>query len=224
MKKLLLSVLLLFLLVGLTRAAQPELLINEINWMGNEGSWADEWIELYNSSDKKINLEKWKLTTADESLSIDLKGAVKPNSFFILERTDDGTLPEIEADQIYTGGLNNGGQYLKLIKDGQVIQEINDKAGWRAGNKSDYKTMERGEEGWHTSRKEGGTPGKRNGEPVSKEEQMPAKPLTSSLNQGYSDFWFTLMVALGMSIFSAAIIYVLKRELRKVENKEQNKV
>lgn len=200
--------------MGFVKAAQPELLINEIAWMGTEESWADEWIELYNPSDQKINLEEWKLVTKDKNLNIDLQGTIKPNSFFILERTDDETLPEIKADQIYTGSLTNEGQYLKLMKGEQVIQEINDKAGWRAGNSDDFKTMERGKE-WHSSREQGGTPGKENSEPVTKEEQIPSRPLTSSLSQGNSDFLFTLMVALGVSIFSAAIIYFLKRELKK---------
>lgn len=204
----------IFLLLGLqVKAASPNLLINEIGWMGTEESYANEWIELKNISDQEVNLKGWSLVTKDKSLDINLKGKIEPHSFFILERTDDETLPGIEADQIYTGGLNNNGQYLKLMRNGKVIQEINDKAGWRAGN-SESKTMERGEE-WHTSREKGGTPGAVNSEPVPRQEQMPPRPLTSSFSQASSDFWFTLMVALGISIFSAATIYLLKRELKE---------
>ncbi len=218
MKKFLFSILLVFLLVGFVKAAQPGLLVNEIAWMGTEESWADEWIELYNTSDQEISLEEWKLVTEDKNLNIDLQGTIEPNSFFILERTDDETLPEIKADQIYTGSLTNEGQYLKLMKGEKVIQEINDKAGWRAGN-SDYKTMERGEE-WHTSREQGGTPKEENSELVPKEEQMPAKPLTSSLSHNHNNFWFTLVVALVMSSFSVVVIYFLERGLKKVESAE----
>ena len=206
-----------FLMVGSSvSAAESGLRINEIAWMGTKESYADEWIELYNPTEEEINLEKWSLVTEDEDLNINLKGTIEPQSFFILERTDDETLPEIKADQTYTGGLNDNGQYLKLKKNEEIIQEINDKAGWRAGGTEKHKTMERGEE-WHTSRKTGGTPGKVNSEPELEEEQMPAKPLTASLPRT-SDFWFTLLVASGMSLFSAAVIYFLKWELSEASN------
>lgn len=212
--KIAILIILLFLLAGQVNAAESGLRINEIAWMGTEASWADEWIELYNPTDKSINLQEWKLITQDESLQVNLQGVIEPDSFFVLERTDEETLPEIEADQIYTGGLSNEGQYLKLVKDNEVIHEVNDAAGWRAGNSDECKTMEKGKEGWHTSRETGGTPKEVNSEPLPKEEQMPAKPLTSSLEQGYSDFWFTLMVALVTSAFSALVIYYLKQQLK----------
>jgi len=102
------------------------------------------------------------------------------------------------------------------MKNDKVVQEINDKAGWRAGNKEDYKTMEKGEE-WHTSREKGGTPDQNNSEPVPKEEQMPSRPLTSSLEQN-NNFWFTLTTGLIVSIFSAAVIYFLNYKLKQNEN------
>ena len=209
-------IVLLFLLGGTVRAAESDLVINEIAWMGTESSHYDEWIELKNNSEEVVNLAKWKLKTDDEDLIINLKGEVEPNAFFILERTDDKTLPEVEADQIYKGGLDNKGQHLKLMKNNKVVQEINDKAGWRAGNKEDYKTMEKGEE-WHTSREKGGTPDRNNSEPVPKEEQMPSRPLTSSLEQN-NNFWFTLTTGLIVSIFSAAVIYFLNYKLKQNEN------
>ncbi|MEF8846968.1 MAG: lamin tail domain-containing protein [Candidatus Paceibacterota bacterium] len=196
-------------------AAGSSLRINEIAWMGTESSWADEWIELYNSADKTINLKDWRLVTQDENLQIDLQGEIAPDSFFILERTDDKTLSDTEADQIYTGGLNNNGQYLKLKRKEVVLQEVNDKAGWRAGRVEGYKTMEKGKK-WHTSRKEGGTPGKVNSEPEPEKEQMPARPLTTSLPQT-TNFWFTLVMASITAIFSVFIIFYLK-QLLEVEN------
>jgi len=210
-------IILLFLLIGQVKAAETDLVINEIAWMGTENSYANEWIELKNNTDKTINLRGWKLKTADEDLVINLKGEVAPNSFFVLERTDDETLPEVKADQIYKGGLNNKGQYLKLLKNDKVVQEVNDKAGWRAGNSEDYKTMEKGKE-WHTSQVEGGTPKKKNSEFIPKKEQMPSKPLTSSLNQDLNNFWITLVIALLVSSFSVVILFLLKRELKQGKN------
>lgn len=218
MKKILLLVTISFLIGLGVRAAQSEVVINEIAWMGTEKSHYDEWIELYNPG-STIDLEGWILKAEDGSPEIHLKGEIKEQAFFILERTDDDTLPDIEKNQIYTGGLHDQGENLKLIDDqGRVVDQVESELGWKAGNKAEHKTMERDSQGWHTSREQEGTPNRPNSEPIPQSEQMPAKPLTSSLNQGISKTWFTLMVALTMSLFSGAVIYFLKRELKRKDN------
>lgn len=42
-------------------ATTPEVIINEIMWMGSELSSYDEWVELYNTTDDPINLQEWQI-------------------------------------------------------------------------------------------------------------------------------------------------------------------
>jgi len=147
----------IFLLFPLFCSAS--VIFNEIAWMGTEESHSHEWIELYNQSEEIINLQGWKIIAEDGTPEIELKGEIK--DFFILERTDDETLPEIKADLIYSGALENSGENLKLINNkGAVVDQIN---GWQAGDNETKRTMERiGENLWQNSFQIGGSPRKEN--------------------------------------------------------------
>ena len=46
------------------------------------------------------------------NINISLEGTISAHGFFLLERTDDATVANIDADQIYAGGLNNNGENL----------------------------------------------------------------------------------------------------------------
>ena len=102
-------IILIFLLFPLfCSSAQPlDIIINEIAWMGTNVSYNDEWIELYNQADSDIDLKDWKLIAKDGIPEIILKGEINAKSFFLLERTDDNSVANITADQIYTGALSN---------------------------------------------------------------------------------------------------------------------
>jgi hypothetical protein len=66
--------------------------------------------------------------------------------YFLLERTDDDTIPDIPADLLYTGGLGNQGETLQLLaSDGTPIDSANLAGGpWPAGSGSPgYVSMER---------------------------------------------------------------------------------
>jgi len=147
-------------------------LINEICWMGTALSANDEWIELYNNTNKTVSLEGWELISQDKRPIIELKGEIKPQGFFLLERTNDESVADAKADLIYTGALNNEGEYLKLIDElGNSIDEIDCQAGWFFGDNQTKQTMERkspsligrNENNWQTSESPGGTPKKQNG-------------------------------------------------------------
>jgi len=120
------------------------LVINEVAWMGTAASSDDEWMELYNGSDAEIDVEGWTLEAADGTPSIALTGTIPAGGYFLLERTDDSTVGDIEADQIYTGALGNGGERL-LLKDnlGEVVDEVNCSEDWYAGTNAPKATMER---------------------------------------------------------------------------------
>ena len=165
MKKIILLTLLVLPLTPTpATATEPSVRINEIAWMGTAVSASDEWLELYNNTDQTIDLTGWSLVATDGSPSITLAGGIEAFGYFLLERTDDETVPTETADAIYTGALSNTSEYLKLLDaSGVLIDEINSTAGWLAGDNTTKQTMERvTQTAWVTSLTAGGTPRQQN--------------------------------------------------------------
>jgi len=122
-------------------AAQGDVVLNEIAWMGTTNSAHDEWIELHNTTNQAINLAGWTLITSDQSPSISLVGTIPAGGYFLLERTDNNTVPGFAADQIYSGALQNTGQTLELRDaSNALVDSVN---GWFAGDTPTRATMER---------------------------------------------------------------------------------
>ncbi|WP_019415544.1 phospholipase D-like domain-containing protein [Paenisporosarcina sp. TG20] len=122
-------------------AINGEVVINEIAWMGTSVSYNDEWIELYNNTNTSISLEGWILKATDGSPNISLSGNISAKGYFILERTDDSTVSEVSANQIYTGAMGNSGETFELIdSSGVVIDEVN---AWYSGDNDTKATKER---------------------------------------------------------------------------------
>lgn len=215
--------------------------VNEISWMGTQRSSSDEWLELYNNANYGINLSGWSLKAKD-SLAIQLEGAIPAKGFYLLERTDDETLPSIKADQIFKGSLNNKGIELDLYdKNGALMDRVDCSAGWFGGNNGTKQTMERinpAEEGgtagnWQTSFPEGGTPKEKNSLGAAKEQsQKVGTPNDPNRDEAFkkTDLKASLnsidkssgpigsrakMIAFGLAISSGAIILFLKRNLRQ---------
>jgi len=121
-------VLKMFLIIAcllLPFAVYGSVIINEITWMGTNVSYNDEWIELYNTAENDINLDGWILKAGDGSPEINLSGTIPAKGFYLLERTDDETIPGISADLIYTGALGNNGENLNLYNSsGNLIDEV----------------------------------------------------------------------------------------------------
>lgn len=142
------------------------IIINEIAWMGNQVSYTNEWIELYNTTHLPINLEGWTLKAIDGTPEIQLTGTIEANDFYLLERTDDNTIPNISANQIYSGALENEGEKLELYDNyGDLIDSIDRSSGWLAGDNETKQTMERiSLENWQNSQKPDGTPKAKNSE------------------------------------------------------------
>ncbi|GMQ58696.1 hypothetical protein AN1V17_30910 [Vallitalea sediminicola] len=122
-------------------ASNGEVVINEICWMGTTTSAYDEWIELYNNTNNNIDLNGWTLKAVDGTPSINLSGTIPAKSFYLLERTDNTSVPSINADLIYTGSLENSSETLQLKdNNGNTIDSVNN---WYAGNNGTKATMER---------------------------------------------------------------------------------
>ncbi|HEX6096269.1 MAG TPA: lamin tail domain-containing protein [Thermoanaerobaculia bacterium] len=137
-----------------------EVIISEIAWMGTSDNPADEWIELRNTTSRSIALTGWELNADTGVPRIRLKGTLRPNAHFLLERSDDGTVPGVKADQIYKGPLVDTGEILELRDaQGRLIDRAGSSGSWFAGSKSPRASMCRGdptvpgtsERGWYTA-------------------------------------------------------------------------
>ncbi len=148
-----LLLLLFYLVMPTSSTARPvrrvttgDVVINEVAWMGTAASFSDEWIELHNTTTRDIDLTGWVLQGSDNNTpNILLRGNITAGGFFLLERTDDTTVSNIEADQIYTGDLINTGESLTLQDvTSQVIDTANgDSGAWPAGDNATKSAMER---------------------------------------------------------------------------------
>ena len=220
------AILLFFLLPFAVQATNsPQIVINEIAWMGTKKSFADEWIELYNNIDKAINLEGWVLKAADGTPEISLEGTVLAKSFYLLERTDDETVPDIKADLIYKGSLSNKGECLELINpQGEIVDKIDCSSGWFAGDNKTKQTMEKvGSENWQTSQNPSGTPKDKNSsgtklkDESAKTETKKGSAATVSKQIPEKPSFLPLLTALPIAIFSGLIILILKRKIRSFD-------
>jgi hypothetical protein len=85
--------------------------INEVAYSGTGADSKDQWIELYNPTEKNIDLTDWKIisgTGTTTSLTISLQGTITAKGYFILERNDDNSLSDIAANQIFTLPIGTG--------------------------------------------------------------------------------------------------------------------
>jgi len=130
-----------------TPTKQLSVIISEVAWAGTKASPDDEWIELYNTTDKVIDITGWILRSSDNSPYIVLSGKIRPKKYFLLEHTDDDTVFDVTANQIYFGTLSNIGEILYLYdKSGHEVDSANKNGGyWPAGNYYTYASMERGD-------------------------------------------------------------------------------
>ena len=127
--------------VALAAAASAQVVVSELAWMGSTTSTNDEWIELHNTGSLDIDLSGWTLAATDGTPSIALSGTLPAYGYFLLERTDDTTVPGAVADLIYSGAMGNGGEMLEL-RDGSsaLVDAVN---GWHAGDNTSKASMSR---------------------------------------------------------------------------------
>jgi len=154
--------------------------INEIAWMGTETSYNDEWIKLYNNGDD-VNLDEWVLKADDGSLEINLEGIIPAKGFYLLERSDDETVPGVTANLIYKGSLDNKGENLKLYNNsGALIDQVDCQDGWFAGDNKTKETMKKVGDNWQTGQEPIETPKTENSirEELPKPEPEKATPIS----------------------------------------------
>jgi len=138
--------------------ASSQVVIHEIAWAGTGAAASDEWIELHNPSEIDVDLAGWALVIGDVTIPLgSVEGAtievrrtiIEAGGYFLLERTDDATVSDVEADILYKGGLSNDGEDVVLLDaDGETVDAARfAEVGWPAGTASDgeprYASMER---------------------------------------------------------------------------------
>lgn len=150
---------------------RQKLIINEVAWAGTLNSTNDEWIELKNISGTELDISGWQVLDKAEQIKVIVPDGIKlpTNGFYLLERTDDSSVPDVEANQIYKGALSNSNEGLRLFNNQcNLIDEVFANSSWPAGDNGAKRTMERSPDlGWHTYSGNGennifGTPKKEN--------------------------------------------------------------
>ncbi len=140
-------------------AEESYIKINEIAWMGTSASYNNEWLELKNIKEKKIDISGWRIVSGDGSPDIKLSGTIQSGGLFLLERTDDNSVINKEMDQVYTGSLNNSGEILEVITSAeQVVDKIEAGDGWPAGDNDTKQTMINCDGKWISSSDSEGSP------------------------------------------------------------------
>jgi hypothetical protein len=139
---------------NLSPSNNTKVIINEVAWMGSENSSSDEWIELKNISNETISLENWQLLDSEDvKIAFASSAVIAPQGFYLLERTNDDSVPGVQMDKKYTGGLANSNELLRLFDANcQLMDEVLANPNWPAGESSSKKTMEKNNDlsGWHT--------------------------------------------------------------------------
>lgn len=147
-------------------SALANVVINEVAWMGmspkeretSQAAANNEWIELKNLDSNSVNLSGWALEAQDGQPAIAISETCKNtiiqgDGYFLLERSDDNAVPGVAADCIYTGALENEGEYLVLKNSsGATIDSIDASLKWLAGDNSTKETMQKTSAGnWITA-------------------------------------------------------------------------
>ena len=154
--------------------------VNEVAWMGTMNSAQDEWIEI--TGPAGTNLDGWKLFTEDGGASITLSGAIGSSGYFLIERTDDTTVPDVVADLVtaFGSGLGNTGDIIILQNgSGEEIDRVDGSNNWTiGGNNTTKETLQRTLSGWITApatpRRENNAPSAAVQEPNNNENNAPA--------------------------------------------------
>jgi len=99
--------------------------INEVALFGTNASRDDQWIELYNKSDKDVDLNGWRLRGGRdtyEKFTLILQGIIPAKGYMILERTDDQVISDLTSNQVFSEEVPNtyGNFYLENEKGRKI--------------------------------------------------------------------------------------------------------
>ncbi len=142
------------------------LIFNEICWMGTTQNSNAEWIEIKNISNQTLDISSWQIIDKDQKIKIVFPKNTKilPNGLILLERSSDESIPNVKADFIFTGVINNQNEGLRIFDNFCNLQdEVFANPNWPEGDNDTKRTMERRSDlGWQTSSEINGTPKREN--------------------------------------------------------------
>ncbi len=129
---------------------RQKLIFNEVAWMGGTASANDEWVELKNISGGALDVSGWQVLDKNEDIKVTLANGTKMSAggFYLLERTDDSSVPGIAAGSVYAGALSNSDEGLRLFDNNcNLVDEVLASPSWPAGESASRRTMERSSTG-----------------------------------------------------------------------------
>ena len=139
------------LIVDRTAAAERDVVINEIMWMGSVGDSDDEWMELRNMTSFPVDLTDWTIDGAKSGLpgTLDLSGTIAANGYFLISRKASGAsaiLNSITPDMVVSGlSFVDGGEVLTLKNQYDQTIDVTPTGGWVFGiDGATRHSMERG--------------------------------------------------------------------------------
>jgi len=186
------------------------IVINEILPSPEGPDAEEEWIEIFNENDFKVDISFWKIKDTEgrtRTYTFPKETKIEAKGFLVLKR------PKTKIT------LNNTGDGLELIQpDGKAIDEVYyEKA-------LEGKSFNKIDDDWIWSSIL--TPGAKNSLPQAKNKigQIEGEALTGTLSQafpeefseikGSKDFLFVLPVALIIAFFSGILILILKKKMK----------
>jgi len=150
---------------------KKRVIINEVMWMGSTASSSDEWIELRNLSDEKIDIGGWEIENArssGSSLKIPGGKSIDSNGYFLISNYSDesaNSVLAVEVDEVNSSislsNFGNGNLVLKNEKE-NIEDEVMGIEWFFGENGNNKKSMERNneygngleEKNWHTCERE----------------------------------------------------------------------
>jgi hypothetical protein len=130
-----------------SRRADPAVILSEIAWMGTAQSASDEWIELMNRSGAPVDIGGWQLLDKGGQIKVVISHGARltgDKPYYLLERTNDDSVPGVDADEIYVGALSNSGEAVRLFDEQcDLVDEAVARTSWPAGDASQKRAMER---------------------------------------------------------------------------------
>lgn len=143
----------LFLIIVFTPSlASAQVVLNEIAWMGTpvEGVeakqwWRYEWVELFNTGEEDVSLNGWAVQLYGEKLewTIALSGVIVANDYFVVAASEKVLESDLSYANLAGKFANSGHRVVLRNASGNIVEEVDARNGWPAGDNEEKYTMER---------------------------------------------------------------------------------
>ncbi|MBI1971404.1 MAG: lamin tail domain-containing protein [Candidatus Wildermuthbacteria bacterium] len=204
------------------------IVINEVAWMGspveNVGQnnwWRLEWIELYNNGDIVELLNGWALELYRDKLDfkISLQGNIPPKGYYLIGASDK--IKNIDLNYANLAGkfVNSGQRVVLKNSAGQIVDEIDARSSWPAGDNETKRTLERVPSGFQTSAEIGGTPRAPNSAGIQLQQirnsNIEIRNKSQILNSKFELLNSPVIPACALAGVSAAVLLLVRRRMRR---------